>query len=178
MKIPIVTSFGSIRAWHNSDLDALVKYANNYQIWLNMRDGFHFPYTREHGRAFLEAVHAQNPVTFFALATPQEAIGGIGLSINSDVHRLTAELAYWLAEPYWGKRIMSEAVEVFSDCAFEQLGLLRIYAEPYAANLGSARVLEKAGFTLEGRMRNSVIKAGKVQDQLLYAKVRELSTGK
>lgn len=168
----IVTSFGSLRPWQGNDLASLVKYANNRNIWANLRDGFPQPYLEEHGRAFLESVLGQEPQTIFAIATPEEAIGSIGLFPGKDVHRLTAEMGYWLAEPYWGRGFMSESAARFTDAAFEAFGLVRIYAEPYAANAGSCRVLEKAGFTLEGRLRASVIKDGKILDQLMYARIR------
>ena len=171
--MPIPTSYGEIRPWREQDADALVNYANNRKIWLNLRDCFPHPYTRESARAFLDLVSRQNPTTFYAVATSREAIGGIGLSLNKDVHRLTAEMGYWLAESYWGKGIMTETVVTFTAYAFEKFGLVRIYAEPYAYNLSSCRVLEKAGFTLEGRMRSNVIKDGRIVDQCLYAKIGE-----
>jgi len=170
--VNINTSFGTIRPWHILDADALARYANNYNIWISMRDGFPNPYTLDDANSFLEIASRQNPVTFCAIATQQEAIGGIGITINKDVHRLTAELGYWLAEPYWSRGIMTEAVVKFTDYAFECFGLVRIYAEPYANNEGSFRVLEKAGFILEGRMRRSVIKENEINDQLLYAKIK------
>ena len=139
--VPLITSFGTIRPWRTLDADSLTRYANNRNVWISMRDGFPNPYTLEDAKSFLEIASQQNPVTLCAIATQQEAIGGIGITINKDVHRLTAELGYWLAEPY-------------------------------ANNEGSFRVLEKAGFTLEGRMRSSVIKEGKINDQLLYAKIK------
>jgi len=167
------TSFGMLRTWQPGDLESLVKYANNRNISANMRDGFASPYTAQNAQAFLAAVSRQDPVSFYAIATSDEAIGGIGVSLNTDVHRLTAELGYWLAEPYWGRGIATEAVLKFCDNAFERFGLLRIYAEPYATNSASCHVLQKAGFTLEGRLRQSVIKDGKILDQLLYAKLNE-----
>lgn len=169
--IPIVTSFGMIRPWEESDLSAIVCYANNEKIAKNLTDGFPHPYTRKNGQAFLKMVQQQNPTTYFAISTREEAIGGIGITLRKDVYRLSAELGYWLAEPYWGKGIMTEAVTRFTDFCFKEFGLVRIYAEPYASNPKSARVLEKAGFALEGVMRSSVIKAGKILDQFLYAKV-------
>jgi RimJ/RimL family protein N-acetyltransferase len=117
-------------------------------------------------------VDRQNPTTFFAIATEDEAIGGIGISLNQDVHRLTAEMGYWLGEPYWGKGLMTETVAKFTQYVFECFQLVRIYAEPYASNLSSCRVLEKAGFTQEGRMCRSVIKDGQILDQFLYARIR------
>jgi [ribosomal protein S5]-alanine N-acetyltransferase len=170
MMIP--TTFGSIRPWTLDDAGALVKYADNRNVSRNMRDAFPFPYTPASAEAFLEIVAGQNPTTFFAIATSDEPIGGIGVVLREDVHRLTAEIGYWLAEPFWGKGIVTEALTKFTDFAFEQFGLVRIHAEPYANNLGSCRVLEKAGYQLEGRMRSSVIKDGQILDQFLYARIR------
>src|SRR5581483_8477762 len=129
----------------------------NRKIWLNMQDAFPHPYTQASAAAFLDLADRQDPTTFFALATEHEAIGGVGVSIRQDVHRLTAEIGYWLAEPYWGRGIMTEAVSGFTELALERFGLKRIYAEPYANNAGSCRVLEKAGFRLEGRLQYSVL---------------------
>jgi [ribosomal protein S5]-alanine N-acetyltransferase len=168
----IPTSFGSIRSYRDTDAESLASYANNRKVWLNLRDGFPHPYTLENARSFIEMVSRQNPTTVFAIASPQEAIGGIGISLNQDVHRLTAELGYWLGEPFWGKGIMTEAVTAFTSYCFEKFNLLRIYAEPYAYNASSCRLLEKAGFNLEGRLRCSVIKDGKIFDQLMFAKIK------
>jgi RimJ/RimL family protein N-acetyltransferase len=137
-----------------------------------MRDVFPHPYTESSARAFLDLVGAQSPTTSFAIATDSEAIGGAGVTINRDVHRLTAELGYWLGEPFWGRGIATETVVKFTDYAFEAFGLKLIYAEAYATNLKSCRVLEKAGFELEGRLRASAIKDGRLLDQFLYALVR------
>ncbi|HTD43090.1 MAG TPA: GNAT family protein [Bryobacteraceae bacterium] len=167
----VPTSFGGVRPWSSADTTALVKYANNRKIWLNLRDAFPHPYTETSAAAFLEMVGRQTPTTFFAIATQEEAIGGIGISLNQDVHRLTGEMGYWLGEPYWGKGLMTEAVVKFTEYAFENFQLLRIYAEPYASNANSCKVLEKAGFVLEGRLHSSVIKDGQVLDQLLYARI-------
>lgn len=173
--MPVATWFGSLRPWRAADAEALVRYANNRKVWLNLRDAFPHPYTAASGQAFLDLVGRQNPTTYFAIATPEEAIGSIGISLHQDVHRLTAEMGYWLAEPYWGRGIMSEAVARFTDFAFASFPLVRIYAEPYAGNAASSRVLEKAGYALEGRLRSSVIKDGAILDQLLYATIRVIT---
>jgi len=169
----IETSFGMIRPWNPHDRAALVKYANNRKIWLHLRDAFPYPYTEASAATFLDMVSLQNPTTFFAIATQEEAIGGIGVTLNQDVHRLTAEMGYWLGEPYWGRGLMTEAVSKFAEYVFENFPLVRIYAEPYANNLSSCRVLEKAGFVLQGRLRRNAFKDGQVLDQLLYARIRQ-----
>ena len=91
---------------------------------------------------------------------------------GADVERTSAEIGYWLGEGVWGRGIASAAVRAVSEHAFAAYGLTRLFAVPYARNAASARVLEKAGYVLEGRLRRSAIKDGVVLDQLLYALVR------
>ncbi len=155
------------------DASSIVVYADNPRVAANLRDIFPHPYHLEDAERFLQGVTEQAPRTVFAIATESEAIGVIGLTLGEDVHRFTAELGYWLGEPFWGRGIMTDAVRAVVEHGFSELGLLRIYAEPYAGNLGSARVLEKAGFELEGRMRAGVFKDGRILDQLLYSVVNE-----
>ncbi len=112
------------------------------------------------------------PQTIFAIASLDEAIGSIGFSLGQDVHRYTAELGYWLAEPYWNRGIITEAIQAVTNYAFEKLELVRIYAEPYDSNPASSQVLEKNGFQYEGRLKANVYKDGKVKDQLMYAKTK------
>jgi ribosomal-protein-alanine N-acetyltransferase len=162
-----------IRDWREEDAPGITKYANNREISKNLRDGFPYPYTLSDAEEFLFKVRQQDPRTFFALATEAQVIGGIGLGPGEDVHRFTAEMGFWLAEPFWGKGIMTEAVKRFTELAWERYQLQRIYAEPYTTNPASARVLEKAGYSLEGTMRANVFKGGRVLDQYLYAKTRE-----
>lgn len=164
-----------IRNWRKEDAASIVKYASNRKIWINLRDAFPHPYTRTDAEAFLFRARQMQPESYFAIASGSEAIGSIGLTAGIDVHRFTAELGYWLAEPFWGNGIMTAAVRALSEYAFAQLGFHRIFAEPYTTNAASARVLEKAGFALEGIIRDSVFKDGRIFDQYLYAKVDERS---
>lgn len=154
------------------DASSIVVYADNPRVAANLRDIFPHPYHLEDAERFLQGVTEQEPRTVFAIATESEAIGVIGLTVGHDVHRFTAELGYWLGEPFWGRGIMTGAVRVVAEHGFAELGLVRIYAEPYAGNLASVRVLEKAGFALEGRLRANVFKNGQVRDQFVYAVVR------
>ncbi len=158
-----------LRDWRAEDAPALAGYANNRKIWCNLRDRFPHPYCLEDARIFIAGALSERPRRVFAIATPEEAIGSIGLMPNEDVHRFTAELGYWLAEPFWGKEIMTRAVRALVKHAFHEMKLQRIYAEPYATNPASARVLEKAGFVLEGILHASVFKNGQALDQDLYA---------
>lgn len=162
-----------IRDWHKDDAPAIARYANNRRVAQWLRDRFPYPYTLSDARTFLSAVSRQGLRTVFAVATEEEAIGGIGLEFGRDVHRFTAELGYWLGEPFWGRGIMSEAVARFAPWAFEHFELHRIYAHVFAGNGASSRVLDKAGFQREGCLRASVFKNGVILDQWLYARIKD-----
>lgn len=163
----------AIRDWREDDAATIAQYANNKKIWINLRDAFPHPYAMVDAKAFLAKAMRMEPKTYFAIESDHEAIGSIGLMPGHDVHRFTAELGYWLAEPFWGKGIMTKAVSALSNYAFEELGLVRIFAEPYTTNAASARVLEKSGFGLEGVIRASVFKDGRILDQYLYSKLNK-----
>lgn len=158
-----------LRPFSLSDLDDLVKHANNFNVSKNLTDRFPHPYTAEHGRAFIEMTLASDPISVFAITADDRVIGGIGLHPQQDVQRLNAELGYWLAEPYWGKGIMSRAIPQMIEFGFQNLNINRIFARPYGSNLASQRVLEKAGFRLEGRFEKTLIKNGVLEDELIYA---------
>ncbi len=162
-----------IRDWREDDAPSITRYANNRKIWINLRDAFPYPYTLADAEAFLSKVISRVPRTYFALATEQKAIGSIGLMPGQDVHRFTAELGYCLAEPFWGKGIMTEAVKALSDYAFEEFGFHRIFAEPFITNMASVCVLERSGFVLEGVLRSNIFKDGRVLDQFLYARLNK-----
>ena len=163
----------AIRSWQPEDVPALVRHANNRQVWRNLRDRFPHPYTVRDAGDWIGRATAAVPETHFAIAIGDEAVGGIGLDLQTDVHRRSAELGFWLAEPYWGRGIMSEAVRAMTDFAFATFDLCRVYAEVFEWNPASMRVLEKAGYSCEGRLRKSVTKDGQTIDQVLYAIVRD-----
>ena len=161
-----------IRPWRADDAASLQRHANNRKIWLNVRDIFPHPYTLANAHFFLDLMARETPRATFAIANESEAIGCIGLRLGADVHRRTAELGYWLGEPFWGRGIMTEAVRALTAWAFPHFDLVRIYAEPFANNAASIRLLEKASFTCEGRLRAHVLKDGQILDAFLYAKLR------
>ena len=173
MTVEIDCGICKVRSWKKSDVDAVVRYGNNLNVWRNLRDRFPHPYTREAAREWIEFARACKPETDFAIEVAGEAAGGIGLKPGIDVERFSAEIGYWVGEPFWGKGIATAALTAAVGHAFRELGMIRIFAVPFATNLASARVLEKAGFTSEAVMRSSAVKEGALLDQWLYAVIRE-----
>jgi len=162
----------TIRNWRLDDAASLAKHANNRRVWLGLRDLFPHLYTIDDANGFLRKATTEQPATNFCIDIDGAAVGGIGIRIGKDVHRHVAELGFWLGEEFWGHGVMTEVVPALVEYCFENFALYRIYAEPYANNPGSARVLEKAGFALEGRLKNNAFKDGKLLDSLLYAQTR------
>ena len=158
-----------VRSWETRDVASLAEHANNWKIWLNLRDAFPHPYTKSHARDFIRNVRQREPQTGFAIDVDDEAVGSIGFVLHGDVERVSAEIGYWLAEPFWGRGITTEALAAMTTYAIATHGLNRIYAVPFAWNTASCRVLEKAGYVLEARLRRSAIKNGTVTDQMQYA---------
>jgi ribosomal-protein-alanine N-acetyltransferase len=174
----LVLSTCIVRSWESSDVDSLAKHADNRNIWLNLRDRFPHPYTRSDAREFIRYARALRPPTAFAIEVAGEAVGGIGFLLNADVERVSAEIGYWLGEPFWGRGITTDALIALTRYAIESHGLTRVFAVPFSWNVASCRVLEKAGYVLEGRLRRSAIKSGRIVDQLQYAFiVPETATG-
>lgn len=163
----------TLRHWNKDDAESLARYANNRKIWRNLRDAFPHPYSLEDAHNFISMVQAQDPITYFCIEVDGEAAGSIGFTLHSDVERVSAEIGYWLGEPFWNQGIMSEVLKCVTEYAIREHNLTRVYAVPFEWNPASDRVLEKAGYQLEGRMRRSAIKDGEIVDQLLYACVVE-----
>jgi RimJ/RimL family protein N-acetyltransferase len=171
MHLPLERS--EIRSWETDDLSSLVEHANNRNVSMHLRERFPYPYTRKDGQGFIRAARTMQPETLFAIAVDGTAVGGIGFYLQKDVERVSAEIGYWLGETLWGRGIVSEAIVAMTRYAFDHHELTRLYALVAAGNPASCRVLEKAGYVLEGRLRRSVIRSGIISDQLLYAFIVE-----
>jgi ribosomal-protein-alanine N-acetyltransferase len=169
MELPLTA--GTVRSWRLDDRDDIVRHANNRNVWINLRDRFPHPYTSNDARRWLDSVVGVKSETNFAIAVSDRAVGGIGFIPMHDVEFRSAEIGYWLGEEYWRRNLATDALMAVSNYAFEHFDICRLYAHVFEWNPASARVLEKAGYQLEGRMRKSVTKDGQTIDQLMYALV-------
>ena len=164
-----------IRKWKLTDAKDIAVALSNKKIQDNLRDGLPYPYSEQDRIDFISSMLSANEdETFaFAITLDDKVIGSIGVFRQQNIHRQTAEMGYYIAEEYWGKGIMTDAVKQICNYVFKNSDILRIYAEPFAYNTGSCRVLEKAGFQYEGTLRNNAVKNGKVIDMKMYSLLRE-----
>ena len=160
-----------IRKWELSDAKAVASALSNTKIQDNLRDGLPYPYTEQDGVDFISAMLSadENETFAFAITIDGKVIGSIGVFRKGNIHRQTAELGYYIAEEYWGKGIMTEAVKQICEYVFDKSDIIRIYAEPFAYNAASCHVLEKAGFQYEGTLRSNAVKNGEVIDMKMYS---------
>jgi RimJ/RimL family protein N-acetyltransferase len=159
------------------DADAVVRHANNINVARQLRDRFPHPYTRANAIAFLKASAGSPDASNLAIEVNGEAVGAIGYVRGVDVERYSAEIGYWLGERYWRQGIASEALILVTNYVFESINLLRLFALPFADNIGSIRVLEKAGYVREAILRASSVKYGKPRDQALYVRINSAWQG-
>lgn len=163
-----------IRKWELSDAADLAAALSNKKIQDNLRDGQPYPYTVQDGMDYISAmISADENETFaFAITLDGKVIGSIGIFRQGNIHKQTAELGYYIAEEYWGRGIMTEAVKQICRYVFDKSDIIRIYAEPFAYNTASCRVLEKAGFQYEGTLRSNAVKNGEIIDMKMYSLLR------
>lgn len=154
------------------DAESITRYANNRKVWLALRDRFPHPYHLAHARQFIASISEEKPALTFGIDLDGEVIGVIGVVPKLDIFRHSAEIGYWLGEPFWGRGLATEAVRAIVDYSFDRLDLTRLFAWVFDTNRSSVRVLEKAGFRAEGTMRRGALKDGQLIDTHLYAKLK------
>lgn len=163
-----------IREWKLEDKDKLAEMLNNKNILNNLRDGLPYPYTVNDAENFIASMlSADKSKTFsFAITVNNIAIGSIGVFRCDNIHSQTAEMGYYVGEPYWGKGFATSAVKQVCKYIFDNTDIIRIFAEPFTYNIASRHVLEKAGFQFEGTLHSNAVKNGKILDMNMYAYIK------
>ncbi len=163
----------ALREFTKEDIPKIAEYGNNKKISTNLKDAFPSPYTIEDAEKFLEMVNKQNPRTFFAIEHNGQYVGNISLSKGSDVYRKSAEIGYFIAEPFWNKGIATKAIQLMIRFGFDTLDVIRIYAGVFEFNEASQHVLEKCGFIKEGVFKKAICKNNKMYNEIVYSKLKE-----
>lgn len=160
----------SIRPWQAEDAGLLQTYFNNVNIWNNLRDAVPRPYSFEDAEKFIANQVEISPAQNFAIINELDLAGGIGIILKNDVYKMNVELGYWIAEPFWGMKIATEAVRQMTDYVFANFAINRIVAEVFEYNRPSMRVLEKNGYFLENVSRKGILKNGILYDNFFWVK--------
>lgn len=164
-----------IRHWKAGDAPQLAKALNNRNIQNNLRDGLPYPYTENDAKDFIKAMlDADKDKTFaFAITLNDTVVGSIGVFRKDNIHFRTAEMGYYIAEPLWGKGLGTSAITQICHYIFDHTNIIRIFAEPFAYNTASCRILEKNGFKYEGTLRSNAEKSGNILDMKMYSLIKE-----
>jgi [ribosomal protein S5]-alanine N-acetyltransferase len=158
-----------IRSFREGDETALHQFANNRAVSINLRNSFPYPFTYIHAAKWVEMNKNVHPIPGnLAITMDDQVIGGIGITLQTDIYQMSAELGYWLGEPFWNKGIMTKSVIEMVKYAFENFRIIRIYAGVFEFNTASMRVLEKTGFHKEAIHRKAMCKNGNIYDEHLY----------
>jgi len=156
-----------------SDAEILAKYANNYNIWKNVTDSFPYPYMLENALEFIDIIKQKTPTQEFKITKNGEFVGLIGGNLKKNIYFKSAEIGYWLAEPFWGQNIMTEAVKLLTNHIFTTFDFIeKIIARVYHTNIGSMKVLEKNGFHKEAILIKDAFKENEFKDIHCYALFR------
>lgn len=160
--------------WTQENKHELIRICNEVdRSYLSNR--LPYPYTEESADWWLGMVseHDGKNGVFRAISVDGKIVGNISVEQKSDVYCKDGEIGYLLLTDFWSKGIATEAVCQICAEAFSELDIIRITGLVYAANIASARVLEKNGFAREGLQRNAVYKDGKIYDLCLFGKLKE-----
>ncbi|SRR6266536_4555917 len=151
----LITNRLKLRKIELGDVSSLLKYANNKNI-SDQIFNIPFPYQEEDAIYRLNFVlqgfkNKERYVFAITLKDSKGLIGEIGLHL--DKANNSAQLGYWIAEPFWGKGIATEATSEILKFGFEKLNLNKIYATYYPENKASGKVMLNNKMIKEGELK-------------------------
>jgi RimJ/RimL family protein N-acetyltransferase len=162
----------SLRPLTLADTAALATIANDPSIGPFVRDLFPHPYTLTHARDFLKVVAESTRLHCWGIFEQGSLAGVISLTQQEDIYRHTAEIGYWLGSPFRGKGIITEAIKLVCQYGFNQLNIIRIFANVFEHNKASYKALLKNGFEQEGIRKKGVIKNKELVNEYVMAKIK------
>lgn len=164
----LVNADVKLRTFSEEDANNLVRLCNNINIWRNVRDAFPHPYTISDARSFIQTATSKTPLEIFAITKKDELVGSIGIHPQEDVYRFSAEIGYWIGEPFWGQEIATTALRLIIEYGLETLGMIKLYAGCFSFNAPSQKVLLNAGFKKEAVLKKAVFKNNAFWDEIRY----------
>lgn len=162
-----------LRPYAFEHLEDFVKHRNNPNIAKNGFDRTPIPYTIEYATELFSKQVGKTPAERFLIFYENQLCGEIGIWPGVDIHRLNAEIGYFIAEPFWGKGIATEAIRLMTEYVFNTFEVIRIIAGVFEFNKASMKALEKNGYVLETTRKKAVIKNNQLYDDYHWVKFKE-----
>ncbi|MEM9531738.1 MAG: GNAT family protein [Pseudomonadota bacterium] len=161
-----------VRDYREADIPALVELANNENVSRYLVYTFPYPYTLADARWWIDTGASENGSVTKAIEFEGAFVGSVGITPDRGWKSHSAEIGYWVGEPYWGQGIATQALRTLTSHAFRELGFQRLIAPVLSPNKASMAVLEKCGYACEGVLRSDVYKSDTYYDIHHYAKNR------
>ncbi|MDR7088333.1 GNAT family N-acetyltransferase [Cellvibrio fibrivorans] len=158
-----------LRKFEQKDEALLVSYLNDETQTHFLSARLPQPYTNEAAQWWVNTGSKIGVV--YAIIHNGIFVGSISAIPGEFEKQKTAEIGYWVAKPYWGKGIASEALQKFTDFLFQNTDFIRLNASVFEGNLASANVLQKCGYKLEAVLEKAIYKNGMVFNEMLYSKI-------
>jgi len=158
-----------LREFDTGDAPRLREYLNNPRVTRFLTSSIPQPYEKGDAEWWINEGSKAGIVR--AIEYDGVFVGTVGANRKQFEHSRSAEIGYWLAVGYWGKGIATTALSQLTAYVFSETDIVRLQAHVFDGNLASARVLEKAGYRLEGTLQKAICKDGNLMDASLYATV-------
>lgn len=161
------------KALDTKDAEKIHKYASDKDVkrFIGWRLMLALEETREYIEEMLRRENAGTHLYASVVLKETEEIIGTAIIFNFDKEANKAEIGYVFDKDHWGKGYGTETIALVTNFAFETLKLHKLYANVVDTNFGSARVLEKNGFALEGRFKDHYFIEGKYYDGLFFGRI-------
>ena len=141
-----------LRSWHESDAPTLYKYASDPEV--GPRAGWPPHQSVEESREIIQKLFSNDHTWAVELKETGEAIGCVGYlpasMSNLHIDEYQCEVGYWIAHPYWGKGLCTEAMRLVVDHCLHEKGFTTLWGSHFISNPASGRVMEKCGFADTG----------------------------
>jgi ribosomal-protein-alanine N-acetyltransferase len=161
------------RQYSHNYADTFAQMRNNPNVLDNGYDKTPNPFTKKDAIDFINIQLEKKTSQRFLIFYDNELAGEIGITIQEDVHRLCAEIGYFIAEPFWGKGLATHAIKKMTDYAFANFEIVRMVAGVFEFNKASMKALEKNGYYLESIRKKAVIKKGEIIDDYIWVKLKD-----
>jgi RimJ/RimL family protein N-acetyltransferase len=159
----------SLREFLSDDLKPLVTLLNNHNVTRYLSSRIPVPYSERDADWWISIGSKSGIVR--AITLDGTLIGCVGAEPGCFEESRTAEIGYWIGEPYWGAGYATAALQELTELVLSSTDIVRIVAPVFSPNRASMRVLEKCDFELEGVFRKGCYKDGQYHDKHIFSRV-------